>query len=83
MQSLSERDRSNAALAHDIVNKLSQLSSACVIFSAKKTDHGCEAAARLTEILDLASTAANDLKQFQRQLAAHIQTAKSHQDEVA
>jgi hypothetical protein len=82
MQSISERDRSNAALAHDIVNKLAAIVGLCDLL-LEKTDQGSEAAARLTEILDLASTAANDLKQFQRQLAARLQTVKPQQDEVA
>lgn len=82
MQSMSEADRSNAALAHDVVNKLSAIVGLCDLL-VERMEHDGEAASQLTTILDLARTAAADLKEFQRQLAARIQNAKNRQDEVA
>jgi hypothetical protein len=82
MQPMSEPDRANAALAHDVVNKLSAIVGLCDLL-IEKMEHGSEAASQLTTILDLASTAAADLKAFQRHLAARIQRGKSRQDEVA
>ena len=74
MASEGERHQPVCLVAHDLVNKLAAIVSHCDLLS-EMPELGTEYARRLVVIRDLAASAAKQLSEHQRKVAAEIRKA--------
>ena len=74
MQSNRERHQPVCMVAHDLVNKLSDIVGHCDLLN-EMTEQGTEYARRLAIIRDIAESAAKELTEHQRQVATAVRRA--------